>query len=148
MNIVPMRWWDIESLLQTESELFGDTAWSAGQFWSELAHVPDTRRYVVARDDDGALLGYAGVYVMKPTADVQTIAVAKHAQRRGVGGALLEALQLAAREHGCTEMMLEVRAENESAIGLYRSRGFEQLAVRRGYYGPGEDALIMRLRPV
>lgn len=148
MNIAPMRWWDVASLVTIESELFGDTAWSAGQFWSELAHVPDTRRYVVARDDDGVLLGYAGVYVMKPTADVQTIAVAKQAQRRGVGGALLDALLLAAREYGCTEMMLEVRAGNASAIELYRARGFEQLAVRRGYYGPGEDALIMRLRPV
>ena len=130
-----------------ERELFTDTAWSPGQFWSELAHVPGTREYVVARDGN-AVLGYAGVYANKPTADVQTIAVASSAQRRGVGAALLEALKDAARTRGCTEMLLEVRADNEPAIALYERAGFETISNRRGYYGPGQDALIMRVRPL
>jgi ribosomal protein S18 acetylase RimI-like enzyme len=40
-----------------------------------------------------------------------------------------------------------VRADNAAAIALYRAYGFEQLAVRGDYYGPGRDAMIMR-RPV
>ena len=45
--------------------------------------------------------------------------------------------------------MLEVRADNAAAIRLYRRHGFERLAVRRGYYQPGDvDAWVMRLRPV
>lgn len=143
-----MRWWEIDEVLPIERALFDDTAWSAGQFWSELAHVPHTREYVIARDDDESLLGYAGVYASKPSADVQTIAVAKSAQGRGVGGALLDALMATARARECTELLLEVRADNDPAVELYRSRGFEQLAVRRGYYGPGVDALIMRVRPL
>lgn len=42
-------------------------------------------------------------------------------------------------------MMLEVRADNVAALGLYRQSGFEQLSVRRRYYQPeGVDALVMR----
>ena len=45
--------------------------------------------------------------------------------------------------------MLEVRADNEPAIALYRSFGFDRIAVRRRYYQPGDiDAHIMRLRPI
>lgn len=147
MKIEHLRWWDIDAIMPLERELFAQTAWSAGQFWSELAHVPHTREYVVARDGE-TVLGYAGVYANKPTADVQTIAVAPSAQGRGVGAALLDALKEAARTRGCTEMLLEVRADNEPAISLYQRAGFETIANRRGYYGPGQDALIMRARPL
>ena len=47
----------------------------------------------------------------------------------------------------CREVLLEVRADGVEAIALYRSEGFEVIARRADYYGPGEDALIMRRRP-
>ena len=42
-------------------------------------------------------------------------------------------------------MTLEVRRGNAAARRLYESLGFEEVGVRRNYYGSGEDALIMRL---
>lgn len=59
-----MRWWDIEPVLALEHDLFPEDAWSAGMFWSELAHARGpgaTRRYVVAEDGSGRLVGYAGL---------------------------------------------------------------------------------------
>jgi ribosomal-protein-alanine N-acetyltransferase len=44
-------------------------------------------------------------------------------------------------------VFLEVRTSNTPAIALYRSSGFVDLAVRRGYYPARdgrEDALIMK----
>ena len=41
--------------------------------------------------------------------------------------------------------MLEVEWSNDAAIALYQRLGFEQLFVRRGYYGPARDALILKL---
>ncbi len=147
MNLRPMRWWDVEALMPLERELFGATAWTPETFWSELAH-PETRWYVVAEEDE-QVLGYAGLLAPGLEADVQTVAVAPGAQGKGVGKKLLDALIVQAREREATSLLLEVRADNEPAIGLYRSRGFERIAVRRRYYQPGDiDAWVMRLRPI
>jgi ribosomal-protein-alanine N-acetyltransferase len=144
-----MRWWDVERLVPLERELFGDTAWTAAAFWSELAH-PDSRCYLVAEGDpDGDLLGYAGVMFSGSEADVQTLAVTPSAQGRGIGALLLRALIDRAARRGATSVLLEVRADNDAAIALYRRSGFERIGVRRRYYQPGDvDALVMRLRPV
>ncbi|MBC3760280.1 ribosomal protein S18-alanine N-acetyltransferase [Quadrisphaera oryzae] len=140
-----LRWWDVERLLPVEAELFGAGAWSAELFWSELA-APG-RTYLAAEDRDGALLGYGGLALAGPDADVQTLAVAPGAQRRGVGGLLLDALVAAAREGGASAVLLEVRADNAPAAALYAARGFERIGVRRRYYQPEDvDAHVLRLR--
>ncbi|MBT0767895.1 ribosomal protein S18-alanine N-acetyltransferase [Kineosporia sp. J2-2] len=151
LRLRPMRWWDVAALMPLERELFGGTAWTEEMFWSELAH-PETRHYLVAEtvDDEGpaTVLGYAGLLAPGPEADVQTVAVAPAAQGQGVGRRLLDALIGAAHERRATSLLLEVRADNEPAIGLYGSRGFERIAIRRRYYPGDVDAWVMRLRPL
>ena len=145
-----MRWWDVEQVLPMERDLFGRSAWSAETFWSELAH-PQTRWYVVAAltADPERVIGYAGLLAPGSEADVQTIAVAPQVQGRGVGGVLIDALIGQAARRSAEALLLEVRADNESAIALYTKRGFERIAVRRRYYQPEDvDAWVMRLRPV
>ena len=40
--------------------------------------------------------------------------------------------------------LLELRAGNREALGLYESLGFRRLGVRRAYYSaPAEDALLL-----
>ena len=148
----PMRWWDVEQVLAIDREVFGPTAWSAESFWSELAR-PLTRWYAVAeRSGAGGaveIVGYAGLQVTGHQGDVQTIGVAPSAQGLGLGRVLLDALVAEALARGATSLLLEVRADNERAIGLYTRNGFERIAVRRRYYQPGDlDAWIMRRRPL
>jgi ribosomal-protein-alanine N-acetyltransferase len=144
----PLRWQDLEQVLPIERDLFGASAWTAETFWAELAH-PQTRWYVLACDQQGQVLGYAGLSCAGSEADVQTIAVAGLAQGRGVGGLLLEALIGEALVRNATALLLEVRADNAPAIGLYQRRGFERIAIRRRYYQPEDvDAWVMRLRPL
>ncbi|MDQ1294097.1 MAG: [ribosomal protein S18]-alanine N-acetyltransferase [Actinomycetota bacterium] len=165
ISLVPLRWWHVEQVLPLERELFGPSAWTAETFWSELAH-PENRQYLVAVEpspgasadsEDGTgpgdggtrIVGYAGVMVNASQADVQTIAVAPRAAGRGLGGRLLDALVGAAVRRGATCLMLEVRSDNAPALRLYTGRGFERIAIRRGYYQPeGADAWVMRRRPL
>ena len=140
-----MRWPDIEAVHAIETAVFEVDPWSAEQFWGELAQP--TREYVVA-EDDGVIIGYAGAYLLPPDSDVQTIAVSPTAQGRGLGRALLEELIAIAERHECTQLLLEVRSDNVSAIGMYERFGFESISRRRDYYASGVDALIMRLRPL
>ncbi len=144
VTLRPLRWWDLPAVLALEADLFPQDAWSPGMFWSELAD-PWLRRYVVA-EDDGAVVGYAGLAVVGDQADVQTIAVARSHWARGVGTVLLADLLAEAERRGCERVLLEVRVDNDRAQRLYHRFGFVGIGVRRGYYQPANvDALVMRL---
>ena len=56
---------------------------------------------------------------------------------------LLEWLHSSARTAGIFLIDVEVRVSNLSAQSFYRSLGFCEAGVRRGYYGGKEDALRM-----
>jgi [ribosomal protein S18]-alanine N-acetyltransferase len=145
-RIRSMHWTDVPAAHALEQSLFPVDAWSAETFWSELALVPATRCYVVAVGADDAVLGYAGVFVAGADADVQTVAVAPQAQGKGVGALLLHSLMRTAQQRGATRLFLEVRSDNEPALGLYDREGFERTGLRRDYYGSGVDAVVMRRR--
>jgi [ribosomal protein S18]-alanine N-acetyltransferase len=139
-----MRPADLDDVLVLERSLFGEEAWSRLMLEGELAEQPRSRYYLVA-DDDGVITGYAGLLVAANQADVVTLAVAADRWGQGVGSALLEALLAEAARRRCTEVFLEVRADNTRAQRLYRRYGFNQIGIRKGYYQPsGADALVMR----
>ena len=67
-------------------------------------------------------------------------------QRRGHARAVLQTALAEAQAAGATRCLLEVRAGNAAAIGLYRALGFVDCGVRKGYYRHEhgrEDALLM-----
>ena len=139
---------DLDAIMAIETPTFTTDAWSKQNMRSELLS-PHTV-YLVAFDDGAPEVtsGYAGLLAPRGggQADIQTIAVADDARRRGLGRELMTTLIDAATERGATEIFLEVRADNPGAQELYHSLGFEQIAVRPRYYQPdGIDALIMRL---
>ncbi|HUW15916.1 MAG TPA: ribosomal protein S18-alanine N-acetyltransferase [Actinomycetes bacterium] len=143
VQLRPMRWWDAAPVHGLERQLFPRDPWSPEALWSELAGVPETRWYVVAvRGHD--VVGYAGVLLSPPEADVQTLAVASNLQGGGLGGLLLAALVAEATHRGCRKLMLEVGADNKAARMLYERSGFEPVARRSRYYPDGSDALVMQ----
>lgn len=146
VSLRPMRWWDIPAVHALEVRLFPVDPWTVTQFWGELARVPESRFYLVA-EDGAEVVGYAGLFVVSDTADVQTIAVAPEQQGRGAGGALLSALIEHCRQTGVSRLQLEVRGGNQAALRLYARAGFTIDGERRDYYGPGQPGILMS-RPV
>lgn len=162
----PMVPADLVDVIALEHELFPDDPWTPEMFADEVAQPPDSRLYLIAEAEAGdggvadsdivsgrgavsglVMAGYAGLLFIPggTQADVLTIAVRQSYWGQGIGSALLDALLRAARERGCAEVFLEVRADNPRAHGLYLRRGFAELGVRRGYYQPsGVDAIVMR----
>jgi len=135
---------DIAAVHALERRLFPVDAWPLQMFVDELAQA-ETRRYLIAEDDDGAIVGYAGLMCIEPIADVQTIAVVPEYEGRGIGSALLTELIRESGLRNAADVLLEVRADNPRAQRLYRRFGFEQIHIRPRYYRDGVDALIMRL---
>jgi ribosomal-protein-alanine N-acetyltransferase len=141
----PMTTADLDVILALELEAFGEEAWSRPMLEGELDQQPASRHYLVAQEPGGGVIGYAGLLVASTQADVLTLAVAADRWGQGTGAALLEALLAEAERRGCTEVFLEVRTDNDRAQRLYRSHGFVQIGIRKGYYQPsGADALVMR----
>lgn len=135
---------DLQRCAELEMQLFdGDDPWPAAAFNRELASPHN--RYVGARSA-AALVGYAGISRLGRTPpfeyEVHTIGVDPACQGRGIGRRLLDEL-LSFAAGGV--VYLEVRTDNEPAIALYRSVGFEQVGLRRRYYRvSGADAYTMR----
>jgi ribosomal-protein-alanine N-acetyltransferase len=137
-----MRLSDLPAVLALEEELFAPDTWTAAMYRDELAR-PDTRWYLVA-EDGAQIVGYGGLIAYPDEAHVATIGVAHERQGEGIGARLLDAL-LEEADRRSPVVLLEVRADNELAQGLYRRRGFAEIGRRRGYYQPsGADAVVMK----
>jgi ribosomal-protein-alanine N-acetyltransferase len=140
---------DLARCAELERELFPeDDPWRESMFAAELAAG---HYYRAARTGEGTLVGYAGLAQTAgpPAAEAQvhTIGVDRRWQRRGLGRLLLRDL-LAMADHWQATTFLEVRTDNDAAIGLYRGEGFEIVGRRRRYYWPSQaDAYIMRRPP-
>ena len=85
-------------------------------------------------------------------ADFNTLLACRFAAGLGLGGGAVEAddrmagVHQVARHRGAQMVYLEVRPSNLAARELYREAGFQQIAIRPGYYpahGGREDALFL-----
>jgi ribosomal-protein-alanine N-acetyltransferase len=74
-------------------------------------------------------------------AEILTLAVAPPSRRQGIARALVAAVVAAVPD---IPVFLEVAADNGPAQCLYREAGFTACGQRRGYYGPGRDAIVLR----
>lgn len=133
--------------------------WKAMLTESQALGKPDLQLVAELPTDDGTLrvvgtagLHVAGVAVRRRHVMGVGLAVAADAQGQGVGRALMQALCDFADQWGqVLRMELHVYADNARAIALYRSMGFVQEGLHRGYAlraGQYVDSLSMaRLHP-
>jgi ribosomal-protein-alanine N-acetyltransferase len=140
---------DLDRVAAIAQSLKAAPHWPRAAYLDALNPAALPRRIALVAEragDENALLGFAVASILAPQSELEIVAVAANAQRQGVGGRLLDALieNLCVAE--ATELMLEVRASNEPALGLYRARGFRLTGRRPRYYAdPVEDALLLFL---
>lgn len=133
---------DVEAVLAIEQAV-QRYPWTRGNFTDALDHGYLCR---VDAAEDGAIRGYAILMPGVDEAELLTIGVAQAEQRKGLGRAMLRGMLELARERNMRRVFLEVRPSNAAAIALYRSAGFAEVGLRRGYYQDmdgSEDALVM-----
>lgn len=131
---------DIPQVLAIQRDLaFQD--WNERQFLAEInanyAHC------IVYEDDSGAaILGYAIFHVLGPDSELLSIATAHHAQKKGIGAALLgDGLSRLELQSG-DKCFLEVREGNTNARSFYENHGFYLYGNRKKYYADGENACL------
>jgi len=130
---------DLPALLALERSAFTTDHLSPRQY---RQHLDSPTAVVLVAADESGPLGTALVFFRRASdlARLYSIAVAHGARGRGVGEALLAAVERAAFRRGARRMRLEVRQDNASAMRLYERRGYTRFAERPGYYEDGGDA--------
>jgi ribosomal-protein-alanine acetyltransferase len=135
---------DAVEVFELEKEIFTKEAWSLAQVKEELGGA--RRLYIGAIDGDlasGRIVGYGGIAVNGESADIHNIAVVEEFRRQGIARRLIARLERWAKDQGASEILLEMRVGNTEARPLYQSLGYREVRVRKDYYAPGMDAIVM-----
>ena len=146
-EIRPANVSDLDALFALERSIPTAPHWPRAAYaaiLSENIFIP--RRCLIVAVADG-LVGFA-VGIAHPSGDseLESVAVAEPARRKGVGGALCMAVAEWCRGVGASELLLEVRVSSTGAIALYTKLGFVAVGTRARYYrNPPDDAVVMRL---
>jgi [ribosomal protein S18]-alanine N-acetyltransferase len=141
VRLRPMSRTDLDAVLAIEVRAFTQP-WSRQFFEKEL--VAPQAGCTVAVDAE-VLVGYSVRWRIADEVHLLNVAVHPAERGLGVGRRLVEAVLAEGRATGARVAYLEVRAGNVAARRLYRDLGFQDLGVRRGYYGVGQDAIVMEL---
>ena len=142
-RIVPATEAHLPKIAALEKICFPADPWSEELFPAAL-DGPATS-ILLAEGEAGSILGYTVLSVILDEGNLDNIAVAPEARRRGVADALLSVLTGFGRDN-LAVLMLEVRASNTPAIALYEKHGFAAVGRRKNYYeAPKEDAVLMTL---
>jgi ribosomal-protein-alanine N-acetyltransferase len=129
---------DVDALAAIHAQCFAN-AWSRDAI-AALLDKPGT--FGLLLDDAGLII----VRVAVDEAEILTICVVPAARKTGLGTKLLQAGSTEADKVGAKIMFLEVGRRNEPGRALYARHGFEQVGQRKGYYAPGDDALVLKAR--
>ena len=118
-----------------------DDFWNYSVFKSELES--DSSHYLVVKDNS-KIIGFAGIKVILPDADIMNIVVKKDFRNQGIGSLLLKELINLSKSLNIKNLFLEVNEKNTPAISLYNKFGFKKIRIRKNYY-KNNNAIVMRL---
>ncbi|HNZ56824.1 MAG TPA: ribosomal protein S18-alanine N-acetyltransferase [Methylophilaceae bacterium] len=148
VTLRPMQQDDLDAIMQIEPQIY-PYPWSRGNFCDSLNSGYSA--WVMQAQEK--IIGYALLMMVLDEAHLLNLSVAKSHQQKGLGRYLLAHMIAVAKKYKAATMFLEVRPSNVSAIALYESVGFNEMAIRRGYYPADpkqfksgrEDAILMGL---
>ncbi|MBF9042730.1 GNAT family N-acetyltransferase [Rhodobacterales bacterium HKCCE4037] len=128
--------------LLNEVIAIGGTTAMTGQvdaqyFIDRMQQHPEASSWIVAEMPDGEIIGFqyitrGGDYLPPEAAEIATFAKPGQ-QGLGIGSELMEATKAAARRLGYAWINANIRADNESGLTYYQSRGFEDYGRIEGY---------------
>lgn len=131
---------DIPILVALEAELLKETV-GEEMLASEL-HNRFAKFFVATYNNQ--VIGYLSCWMVEETVDIINVVIDKNYQHQGFGQALFSEMEKVAKINNCTEIMLEVKENNNQAIKFYQHQGYEQISVRKNYYQDQTNALIMK----
>ena len=134
---------DIAAMMELERHAATAAHWSIKQY--EIALQSADRDALVIEEGSG-IQGFLIARQADAEWEIENVAVAEHARRRGLGSRLVGEFLNLARSRGARSVYLEVRESNRGARMLYEKSAFVETGRRKRYYhDPEEDGVLYRL---
>ena len=134
---------DIPAMMALEKHAATAAHWSRKQY--EAAFESDVREVLVL-EEGSAVQGFLVGRRVDDEWEIENVAIAGPARRRGLGTRLVGEFLNRARSGGAQSVYLEVRESNLGARLLYEKWAFVESGRRKSYYrDPEEDAVLYRL---
>ena len=121
VRVVPMTADHLDEVAELERICFS-VPWSRKMLAEELENLLSA--FLVALDDSGRVVGYAGVQVILDEGYITNIAVRPECRRQGIAQQLLTYVKNRAAELELDAVELKVAAFNAPAQALYAKLGF------------------------
>ena len=143
MVIRPASTADIPAILALERLAATAAHWSPQQYESAL---DSAIREILLAEEASVVQGFLIGRRVDTEWEIENVAVAGAARRKGLGSKLIEAFLNLARSRGAQSVFLEVRESNRAARLLYEKSAFVANGRRKRYYrDPEEDAVLYLL---
>jgi ribosomal-protein-alanine acetyltransferase len=131
-------------MIDLERQSDGASHWREADYARIFAEGSPSRLALVA-EENGCIAAFLVASHVGPEWEIENVAVAPDARRRGLGSQLVREFLDTANQRGAESVFLEVRESNRAARALYEKGGFSETGRRKSYYsGPPEDAVVYR----
>ena len=149
---------DAAALIDLQTEIYDEGRWFVGDGPPSAATLERRLRafsdemtlYLVALPPKGEVCAWLELHRLTPKrlqhVAMLTLAVSKEWRQHGVATKMLENAYRWAEHHEVQKIQLNVRSNNDAALALYRSQGFEQEGCERAQIREGgryEDNILM-----
>lgn len=92
---------------------------------------------------DNKIVGYLKYTILYEKVEIEDLKVEPYYQRQHIASKLMDYLLNEVKDK--INITLEVNVNNIKAINLYNKYGFQEVSIRKNYYGP-EDGILMELK--
>jgi ribosomal-protein-alanine N-acetyltransferase len=141
---------DIPAMMTLQDQAAMAAHWSTQQYETAVAGEAPSRVVLIIEEagaeEEAGVRGFIAGKGLGEEWEIENIAVAEPARRRGLGTRLLGEFLDLARSRGANMIFLEVRESNVGARRLYEKWAFVETGRRKLYYRePEEDAITYQL---
>lgn len=135
----------LDKLYEIERQCFGSEAFTKKQ----IAHLlTDYNSVSLIAKEDEEIAGFTiGALYFERTAlsgHILTLDVSLSHRRQGIGERLLLDIERIFKEKGAKTCHLEVREDNDVALGLYEKLGYKKIGKLENYYGKAHGVYLAK----
>jgi len=112
------------------------------EFDTCITNLNDPFKKYIGYEIDNKIVSFLNYSLIYDRIEIEYIYTNPNYRNKNFATILLNHLIDLGRNNNCSNITLEVRCSNVSAINFYEKNGFKEVSIRKNYYN-GEDGILM-----